>query len=298
METILIVEDESVQLNMLKEVLGEEGYDLLTASNGLEAKGLLAETLADIKAILLDWGMPGMNGLELLHWIKSQPALSDIEVILQSGRMTPDHVNEAIDGGAYYYLAKPYKIPQLRAVIRAAISNCELKRSLLNKIQQNEDAFRLLIDGSFHLQTLSEAESLAVGIAATCETCRKGVGLFELLVNAVEHGNLGITYEEKSRLLETGTYNAEIQRRLSLPENRDKWVRVRLRRLDDCMEMVIEDDGPGFDFEQYLTFDKSRLFDSHGRGILLASTLLTLDYIPPGNKVVVRIPTPMPGTVH
>ncbi len=292
METILIVEDEPAERTMLQEVLRDDGYELLTASNGFEAKSILAETLQDIKAILLDWMMPGMTGIELLHWLKSQPAFNDIEVILQSGRMTPEDVKKGIEGGAYYYLTKPYQVPQLRAVVRAAISNCELKRSLLTKIQQNEDAFRLLTRGNFKLQTLTEAESLAVGIAATCETCQKGVGLFELLVNAVEHGNLGISYEEKSELLENGSYNREISRRLTLPENRKKWVEVELKRLDTCMEMTIEDDGPGFDFENYLRFDRNRLFDSHGRGILLASTLLRLEYIPPGNKVRVRIPLP------
>lgn len=292
METILIVEDEPVEMSMLQEVLKDDGYELLTAADGSEAKSILSETLADVKAILLDWMLPGMTGMELLNWVKSQPAMSDIEVILQSGRINPDDIEKGIEEGAYFYLTKPYNAPQLRAVVRAAVSNCEMKRSLLTKIQHNEDAFRLLMDGRFQFQTLREAESLAVGIAATCDTCHKGVGLFELLVNAVEHGNLGISYEEKSGLLEDGRYNEEIERRLRLPDNRDKWVEVQIHRRDSAMEILIEDAGPGFDYQNYLHFDQSRIFDSHGRGILLATTLLTLEYVDPGNKVRVTIPVP------
>ncbi len=293
MASILIVEDEPVELAVLEEVLGEEGYQLYTASNGEEARKILENGVEDVRAVLLDWVMPRMSGLELLQWIKSHPDLANIEVVLQSGKLGAEDAEQGIANGAYYYLTKPCQIPQLRAVMRAAVANCEAKASLVDQIRKTEDAFRLLVDGKFELRTLPEAESLAVGIAATCATCQRAMGLFELLVNAVEHGNLGISYEEKSKLLEDGTYEQEIRRRLDLPENRDKKVEVDVQRTHRGTSVLIKDQGPGFNYQDYLHFDPKRLFDSHGRGIFLANSMLSIQYIDPGNQVRVDIASPV-----
>ncbi len=293
MASILIVDDEPVELAVLEEVLGEEGYQLYTASNGEEARKILENGVEDVRAVLLDWVMPRMSGLELLQWIKSHPDLANIEVVLQSGKLGAEDAEQGIANGAYYYLTKPCQIPQLRAVMRAAVANCEAKASLVDQIRKTEDAFRLLVDGKFELRTLPEAESLAVGIAATCATCQRAMGLFELLVNAVEHGNLGISYEEKSKLLEDGTYEQEIRRRLDLPENRDKKVEVDVQRTHRGMSVLIKDQGPGFNYQDYLHFDPKRLFDSHGRGIFLANSMLSIQYIDPGNQVRVDIASPV-----
>ena len=114
-------------------------------------------------------------------------------------------------------------------------------------------------------------------------------GLFELMVNAIEHGNLGITYRDTSRFLEEGIHRAEIDRRLGLPENRNKHATVELRRDGERLELRILDCGPGFDYRKYLTVDPRRLFDAHGRGILLAGNVFDLEYIDPGNEVRVAI---------
>lgn len=292
MASILIVDDEPVELSLLKEVLSEEGYRLKTASNGAEAKRILEKNAEDVRAVLLDWVMPKMTGLELLQWIKSHPDLSNIEVVLQSGKIGAEDAEQGIESGAYYYLTKPCKVPQLRAVMRAAVANCEAKRSLMQQIRKTEDAFKLLVEGVFELRTIPEAESLAVGIAATCATCRRAMGLFELMVNAVEHGNLGISYEEKSELLEKGAYEEEVARRLQLPGNLDKRVTVKVQRSKEGVRIVIQDEGPGFNYEDFLDFDPKRLFDSHGRGIFLANSMLDIEYVDPGNQVRVNIPAP------
>ncbi len=292
MPNILIVDDEPVELAILQEILTEEGFQLRTASNGQQAKKILENHPDQFQAVLLDWVMPKMTGLELLQWIKGHPDLSNIEVVLQSGKIGIGDAEKGIENGAYYYLTKPAQIPQLKAVMRAAVSNCLAKTSLTAHLRKTEDAFKLLVEGRFELQTLPEAESLAVGIAATCATCQRALGLFELLVNAVEHGNLGITYEEKSRLLQEGSYEKEVARRLELPENQDKKVEVELRRTMGSVDVSIQDQGPGFDYQDFLEFDPKRLYDSHGRGIFLANSMLDIEYVDPGNQVRVKIPTP------
>jgi hypothetical protein len=65
---------------------------------------------------------------------------------------------------------------------------------------------------------------------------------------------------------------------------------VNLRRTRKTLNVTVQDEGAGFDFERYMMLDKERMFDSHGRGVLMASATLDLQYIPPGNRVEVRLP--------
>jgi len=114
--------------------------------------------------------------------------------------------------------------------------------------------------------------------------------VLELFLNGIEHGNLQISYEEKSRLLEEGRFDQEVARRLAADENREKRVVVELKQLGDRLELLIEDCGSGFDYGNYLDRDPARILDRHGRGILMASALLDLDFVHPGNQVRVILP--------
>lgn len=150
----------------------------------------------------------------------------------------------------------------------------------------------LLCHGRFELQTLTEARNLAELLAyAFPDPARTQLGLTELLVNGVEHGNLSISYAEKSALLDQGQFEAELARRLALPEHRDKRVHITVERTDRNLELTILDDGSGFDWKQYLDLNRERADDLHGRGIAMAK-LISFDevkYRGCGNQVVVSV---------
>ena len=95
-------------------------------------------------------------------------------------------------------------------------------------------------------------------------------GLMELIVNAIENGNLGISGEEKSTYLADENWNEEVKRRLYLPENLDKTVTVRFEVVDREVYVEIEDQGDGFAWENYMELDANRAYDVHGRGIAMA----------------------------
>ena len=111
-------------------------------------------------------------------------------------------------------------------------------------------------------------------------------------MNGVEHGNLGIDFAEKSRLRESDCWEDEIRRRLTLPEFKDRAVRMRVRKDPTRWVFEISDDGEGFDWRRFLDFDPERAFAPNGRGIALSRQLSfsSLTYIPPGNRVVVTVP--------
>lgn len=290
MDTVLIVDDEPNLVMLTKRILEEEGFQVWSASNGREAQEFILSGKQQISTIVLDWTMPRMSGIQLLRWIKEQPEFRDIPVVMQTALATPAHIKEGIEAGAFYYLTKPTHREVLRAIVKAAVADYNHTRALLEKIKESENPFRFLTSGNFFFRTVEEGEYLALRFANASGNSGTVIGLSELLTNAVEHGNLGITYDEKTRLMQTGTWNEEVQRRLILPEHRTKVVRVSMTNSSDVLELLIEDEGSGFDYEQFLTLDEKRVFDNHGRGIAIAGMSLSLHYEGAGNRVRVRIP--------
>ncbi|MBF0530659.1 MAG: ATP-binding protein, partial [Deltaproteobacteria bacterium] len=122
---------------------------------------------------------------------------------------------------------------------------------------------------------------------------RTVTGLQELLINAVEHGNLGITYAEKTKLVIEGTWITEVKRRLSMDCYRQRSAVVEFERHPTELVLTIRDEGFGFDYQCYLNFDPERVLDPNGRGIALARMVSfdELEYQGMGNTVQVRINT-------
>ncbi len=290
MHTVVIVDSEPSEISLLTRILDDEAYRFESATTGVGAKQLLHTLGTETTAIIVDWALPDLDGMELLGWVQCQPFATDLEVIVHSEAFEPEHVKQAIDAGAYYFLTKPFEEPQLEAIVRAAVESIERKRELERLARETRDAVRLLDVGVFRIRTMDEAELLAIHLASACGHADLSLAMRELLVNAVEHGNLAITYDEKGHLLQDGSLEEEYRRRLSLPEYRDRRVEVRLKREARAISISIHDEGNGFDFEKYQTIDKRRLFDLHGRGVLVASATLDLEFVPPGNLVKIRLP--------
>jgi len=133
---------------------------------------------------------------------------------------------------------------------------------------------QLLRQGRFDLQTLSEAKNLAELLAyAFPDPACAQLGLTELLVNGVEHGNLELSYDEKSRFLEQGKLDGELARRLALPEYAHRRVRVAMERTGTELRLTIVDEGKGFDWRPYLDLEGERSDKSHGRGIAMSKAI-------------------------
>ncbi len=290
MATILIIDDEPQELALLRDMLAADGYRFEMATGQHDARRLVETHGKTIRAILLDWILEGLDPVELMHWIKNHPQLTDVEVVVQSTEFVPEDIRAGLANGAYFYLTKPFDPDQLRAIVRAAVAACDLKRSLTKRITACEDTVRLLESGTFRFRTPQQAEILAVHLGSATGEPQRGVGLLELMINAIEHGNLGITYDEKGELRRQGNFRQEVSRRLALPEYRDRWATVEVAQRGGEIEIEIRDTGEGFDFERYLQLDHERLFHAHGRGVLLATAALDLEYLPPGNRVRVRMP--------
>jgi DNA-binding response OmpR family regulator len=290
MDTVLIVDDDAAMCLLIERMLEEDEYVVLTARDGVEAQSMLRSSKENVSSILLDWQMPRMDGIEFLKWVKKESAYEQIPVIMETSMVMPENVMEGIDAGAFYYLTKPIDEKVLRSIVRAAISDFRQKESLLERVRRSDNPFGQLVEGTFRYKTMEEAEFLAVAIANASPVPQKAMIISEILTNAVEHGNLGITYEEKGAYVANNSMNQEIARRLSIPEFESKYVNLTFRRGEQGITVEVEDQGRGFDFRKYLQMDESRVFDNHGRGIALSSEFLKLEYVGNGNKVIVTIP--------
>ncbi len=131
---------------------------------------------------------------------------------------------------------------------------------------------------------MEEAQSVTAILAEQCPNPRlSAVGISEILINAIEHGNLHITYQEKTRLHESAEWLAEIDRRLALPENKRKYVTVIFKRTPKNLNIRVTDCGTGFNWQDYMVLDNKRVFDNHGRGLIMARNLAFSEMIYHGN---------------
>jgi CheY-like chemotaxis protein len=288
---LLVVDDEEFNRDIIGEYMQDEGYELALCEDGQAAWELLSAGQR-FDAVILDRMMPRMDGIELLRRIKADASLDSVPVILQTAAAGHDQVAEGMSLGAYYYLTKPYDKGMLLAIVKAATEAGRVQHELAEEGRAYHGIIRLVQSSHVRFRTLDEARALAVTYGnLAADPATTSMGFLELLVNAVEHGNLGLSCSEKSRLLSSGEYGDEIRRRASLPENASKHVDVYFQREPDCATVRIVDQGPGFDWRKYLELDPERALAPNGRGIALARTLSfdRVEYIGKGNEVVVKV---------
>lgn len=294
---ILLADDEPLNLEILSESLDDAGYSVTCARDGQEAWDLLQESTGQFDALLLDRMMPRLDGLSVLERVKSSPRHALVPVILQTARTSAHELREGMRAGAFYYLCKPFDDETMLAVVKSAVEDHQRYREVLDSALRGARTSLLLERGTFSFRTPDEARDLAALLSGVvADGARVSMGLVELLLNAVEHGNLGITYEDKSRLNELGNWEAEVARRLELPEHRDKRARVEVSREPFGLRFLISDCGPGFDWRRYLEIDEARAAHTHGRGIAIAKQMCfdELRFLGSGNRVeaILRVTQP------
>jgi sigma-B regulation protein RsbU (phosphoserine phosphatase) len=289
---VLIVDDNPHDRALMHEYLSREGYEMDDAEDGVEAFHILERDPWRYDVVLLDRNMPRLGGVELLQWLKGNAELRSLPVILQTASDSRADLIAAMKGGAFYYLTKPYDVEMLLTVVATAVRDRASYRQLQSVARRGEMATSLLRSATFRLHTIEEARDVGTLVAGLCpDPANTVIGLTELIVNAVEHGNLGVTYAEKSELSGMDRWLAELERRAALPENAAKYVDVTFDRDEREIRITIHDQGAGFDWRPYLEPDPTRVFDTHGRGITIARRLSfdELEYRDPGNVVIARL---------
>lgn len=287
---ILAVDDEAFNLDIIGEYLEEEGYEVICAEDGTVAMEKLAEH-PDIDVVVLDRMMPKMDGIAVVNAMKSSESYKKIPIVMQTAAAQKDQITEGIKAGVYYYLTKPYDKEMFLSIVHATLEIVDDQKKAAKQAEQSKSVAGLMESAYFKIRTLDDAINLGQFIAnSLSDPGPSFYALKEFLVNAVEHGNLGISYNEKKDLILSGKHTEKVGELLSLPENREKYATVEYKLDGNQVEITISDQGDGFKWEEYLNISADRAMDPNGRGIATArmNGAFEIEYKGKGNIVSCR----------
>jgi DNA-binding response OmpR family regulator len=287
---VLIVEDENITRFCMIQNVKLFGHEVFEASNGVEGLKLFKEIRPDI--VFSDINMPDMDGLQMLKEIREIDCESIF--IITSTMSTPEYTLTALRLRANDYLIKPVVKKDVSAILRkyepvisnrsenleiVAVSRKQIEFEIGNSINLiGKIANRLLLETE---NSIWHKEKLGIRL-----------GLVEILTNAIEHGNLEITYHEKSQALDEG-----IDKFMELIETRRKEIPFSSRKVlieftlnKNFCEWYISDEGPGFDWRSLPNpIAPDNLLNMHGRGIFLTKLQFDeLEYKGKGNQIRLR----------
>jgi two-component system cell cycle response regulator DivK len=118
---ILVVEDTEDNRQILRDLLGMAGYDMVEAHDGLQGVAMAAEHRPDL--ILMDIQMPVLDGYEATRRIKADPALAAIPIVAVTSYALSGDEQKARDAGCNDYIAKPYSPRQMLAKVREILGS-------------------------------------------------------------------------------------------------------------------------------------------------------------------------------
>ena len=291
---ILAADDEELNLMIIARLLDEAGYGMIEAADGMEAWEYLTEHPREANILMLDRMMPGMNGFDLSRKVRTIPHMRFIPIIIQSGKIEEDTMTVTYNAGADYYLLKPFEHKFMQDMVRA-VSYDVTRHKLLMDFMKNPLPFERSATTTY--KTPEEACKLAASLAiGAVDEVGVAEALSELMLNAIEHGNLGIDIETKRKLILAGTLQDEIAARLTQPEFKDRKVTVKVEPGSVQQIITITDEGAGFDWEKFTPYDVANLTKLCGRGIDRATRLLSkVEFLGNGNAVRCAFNLPRPS---
>ena len=327
MTILLYVEDDEELRQMTAKRLSNEGYRVIEAidgNDGFEKAKKYSPTL-----IISDINMPNRDGIQFFNALQNENSqFAATPFIFMTANSSQEEQIEGLNLGADGYLTKPVMFNLLTATIKSRIKNQDRQLALLKSkldfvfepfFKGNEHSadpysslnslldhyakisktaansainYGLINEVTLHVSNLKDASHASSILANMCADPRTAIlGISELIINGIEHGNLGVGYKLKTQLLKDGKWTEEIERRLNLSENKGKYVTISARRLKNSIEFNVLDCGAGFQPHDYLDFAPLRSNDSHGRGIALANAVVfdQLKYEGKGNQVTAII---------
>lgn len=271
---ILLIDDEKFTRNELRAYLEEEGYNVVTASNGVEGIEAFEKLYPEI--VLTDVKMPKMDGFKVLQIIKTKKP--ETRVILLTGHGDEEMAIRALKEGANDYIKKPINLNDLNeSIIRAVESIRSLKRTTFNA--SNIYSINQIIKINNNLDEIYGVTNYITNLnyiyftKASCEKIK--LAIIETLRNSIEHGNLEIGYSEKNKLLENGVFNQELKIRTNKSPYKERRVTIKYTLNYKGVRYIIKDDGNGFDWDNAPSADEpSNIFKRNGRGLLLIKLMM------------------------
>jgi len=158
---ILVVDDDPVTLRLLESTLGRLGWNIVTEKDGLAAWRRLEESKGKDapELLVLDWMLPGMDGIQICRRLRTTPGFELVYVILLTSRTGKEDLAMGLMAGANDYITKPFDTAEVEARVRVGERMVKLQRSLAARVSELEAA-------------LTEVRQLQ-GLLPICSYCKK-----------------------------------------------------------------------------------------------------------------------------
>ncbi|GAB4282594.1 MAG: ATP-binding protein [Candidatus Rifleibacteriota bacterium] len=288
---ILVVEDEPVTRMIMQNNIESAKYEVKAAENGADGFELFKSFKPDI--VFSDISMPVMDGLKLLEEIRR----IDYEaiVIMTTAFGSTEYTLQALRLRANDYLVKPISKNMLLPVLakysaiisertfESEITDLIIYKELAMKLDNSLDKIGRVVD-----RLIQETE----GRIKNKDRLGVRLGLMEIILNALEHGNLGITYDEKSKIMDGDPedWHRLIEERSRMKPYKDRKIIIKFKMFEDICEWLIIDEGEGFDWKNLPSLnDPDSIFETHGRGIMLTRMNFDqVEFLGKGNQVRLR----------
>ena len=157
---LLIVDDEKVALKNLEHIMKKEGYEVVATQSGANALAYIEKQAFDV--VLTDLRMEKVDGMQILG--KCRENCPDSEVVLITGFATLESAVEAMKHGAFYYIAKPYRLDEVRRVVAEALEKVRLRRenrSLREQVESFQGKVRIITQDAAIQRLLEMARQVA-----------------------------------------------------------------------------------------------------------------------------------------
>ena len=184
---ILVIDDEDSMCNFMKIMLSKEGFEVDSASSGMEGISFLKQKNYDL--VIADMNMPGMTGIEVLKEVKS--FRTDQELIVMTAYASVETAIDAMKHGARDYITKPFKLDELKIVINKSLSqkNLEQENTSLKKRLKEDNSFDKFIGVSEQVVKLkSYAKQVALADSTVLIRGESGTGK-DLVAKAIHHNS-------------------------------------------------------------------------------------------------------------
>ena len=270
MVQVLIADDEPGIRSLIADYLDMLGFEPLGARDGEQALSLFREYHPQV--VLTDVMMPGLDGISLLRAIKEESP--ETAVVVMTGFGSDDMAIQVLRAGAANYLRKPLQLSEVGRIIRKCLKwfLSEDQQVEPEEIAENE-RISFLID--------NDPAAVPNAVRLLWRRCEMLVGaenampfrcgLEEIMLNAIEHGNLGIQFLEKASALEKDEFDQLISERRQDPRYSPRKIHVEMSRKNDVLRFRIRDEGAGFDWQEWFGDPKEEHLPlANGRGIFLA----------------------------
>jgi CheY-like chemotaxis protein/anti-sigma regulatory factor (Ser/Thr protein kinase) len=287
MPTVLVVDDAAVDRKLAAGLLAK-GRDLQVevAASGEEALARLRD--APPSLIVTDLVMPGMSGLDLVAQVAQQHP--EIPVILMTGKGSEEIAVKALRAGAASYVPKGVLHQHLLNTVQDVLDMVRERHSharLMGCLKQGRFQFVLGNDQSLIPSLINHVQSLvsSIGLCDESSVIRVCIALEEALRNAMFHGNLELTSEQREG--DASEYQRLIEERSTAEPFASRQLEITVEVTPTSGKFVIRDQGPGFDpAELPDPTDPENLERVSGRGLLLMRTFMDeVTFNKSGNQV-------------